>query len=188
MAVFEHLPERIRKTAQENISQDESIKMCLVSGSSLAANRDYVVITSRRVLVMDERNIGTLGKTYINVKENVPIDQIEPNPFQPRTHWNDEELHDLAESIKTSGLIQPILLRQTDSGYQVIAGERRLRAARLAGLSKINAMVRKASDEEMLELDKVIQILIWRLLLRQFNSASDTAATCLFSAAVGGLH
>ena len=76
MAVFEHLPERIRKTAQENMSQDEEIKMCLVSGSSLAANRDYVVITSQRVLVMDERNIGTLGRTYINVKEDVPIDQI----------------------------------------------------------------------------------------------------------------
>lgn len=76
MVVFEHLPERIRKTAQENMSQDEEIRMCLVAGSSLAANRDYVVITARRVLVMDERNIGSLGKTYINVKENVPIDQI----------------------------------------------------------------------------------------------------------------
>ena len=76
MADFEQLPERIRKTAQENISQDEQIKMCLVAGSSLASSRDYVVITSRRVLVMDERVLGSLGKTYINVKEDVPIDQI----------------------------------------------------------------------------------------------------------------
>lgn len=76
MAEFEHFPERIRKTAQENISQDEQIKMCLIAGSSLASTRDYVIITSRRVLVMDERTIGTLGKTYINVKEDVPIDQI----------------------------------------------------------------------------------------------------------------
>lgn len=87
-----------------------------------------------------------------NSLQHVPVDRIEPNPYQPRTHWNDEDLHDLAESIKASGLIQPILLRQTDTGFQVIAGERRLRAARLAGLSKINAMVRNASDEEMLEL------------------------------------
>jgi hypothetical protein len=50
--------------------------MCLVAGSSLASTRDYVVITSQRVLVMDERTMGTLGKTYVNVKENVPIDQI----------------------------------------------------------------------------------------------------------------
>ena len=76
MAVFEHLPERIRKTAQENISQDEQIRMCLVAGSSLASSRDYVVITTQRVLVLDERTMGTLGKTYVNVKENVPIDQI----------------------------------------------------------------------------------------------------------------
>ena len=76
MADFEQLPERIRKTVQENISQDEQIKMCLVAGSSLASTRDYVIITSQRVLVMDERTLGSLGKTYINVKENVPIDQI----------------------------------------------------------------------------------------------------------------
>jgi hypothetical protein len=76
MAVFKHLPEHIRKTVQENISQEEQIKMCLIAGSSLASSKDYVVITSRRVLVMDERVLGSLGKTYINVKENVPIDQI----------------------------------------------------------------------------------------------------------------
>jgi hypothetical protein len=75
MAVFEKLPERIRKTAQDNISQEEQIKMCLVAGSSMSS-RDYVVITSQRVLVLDERTMGTLGKTYVNVKENVPIDQI----------------------------------------------------------------------------------------------------------------
>ena len=76
MADFEQLPERIRKTVQENISQDEQIKMCLIAGSSLASNRDYVIITSRRVLVMDERVLGSLGKTYINIKENVPVDKI----------------------------------------------------------------------------------------------------------------
>ena len=76
MAVFEKLPERIRKTAQENISQGEQIKMCLLAGSSMSSSRDYVVITSQRVLVLDERTMGTLGKTYVNVKENVPIDQI----------------------------------------------------------------------------------------------------------------
>ena len=76
MAEFEKLPEPIRKTTQEHISQDEQIKMCLIAGSSLAASRDYVVITSQRVLVMDERVIGNLSKTYINVKEDVSIDQI----------------------------------------------------------------------------------------------------------------
>lgn len=76
MVVFERLPERIRKTAQENISQDEQIKMCLVAGSPMSSSRDYVVITAQRVLVMDERTMGTLGTSYVNVKENVPIDEI----------------------------------------------------------------------------------------------------------------
>ena len=58
------------------MAQDEEIKMCIVACSSLSSNRDYVVITSQRVLVMDERIIGNFGTAYVNVKEDVPIDQI----------------------------------------------------------------------------------------------------------------
>jgi hypothetical protein len=76
MADFERLPMQIRKTVQQNISQDEQIKMCFLAGSSPLSNRDYIVITSRRVLVMDERTIGCLGRSYVNLKENVPIDEI----------------------------------------------------------------------------------------------------------------
>jgi ParB family chromosome partitioning protein len=93
-----------------------------------------------------------------NAIQHVPMDQIEPNPYQPRMTWNDAELNDLCESIKANGLIQPILLRKTETGFQVIAGERRLRASKLAGLEKINALVRDASDEEMLELALVENI------------------------------
>jgi hypothetical protein len=76
MAVFERLPAQIRRAVEERISQDEEIKMCFLGGSSLFASRDYVVITSRRALVMDERTIGCLGRSYVNIKEDVPIDQI----------------------------------------------------------------------------------------------------------------
>ena len=76
MAVFERLPFQIRKAVQENISQGEKIHTCLVAGSSMFSSKDYVVITSKRVLVMDERNIGFLGNSYVNIKENVIIDQI----------------------------------------------------------------------------------------------------------------
>lgn len=76
MAVFEYLPEQIRRVVLENITQGEQIKMCFVAGLSMFSSKDYVVITDRRVLVMDERTIGCLGKSYVNVKENVPIDQI----------------------------------------------------------------------------------------------------------------
>ena len=76
MAVFSELPAQIRKTVQGNILPDEQIKMCFLAGSLLFSSKDYVVITSRRVLVMNERTIGALGKAYVNVKENVPIDEI----------------------------------------------------------------------------------------------------------------
>jgi hypothetical protein len=76
MADFERLPVQIRRAVQENISQDEQIKMCFVAGSSMFSSKDYVVVTSRRALVMDERTIGCLGRSYVNIKENVPIDQI----------------------------------------------------------------------------------------------------------------
>jgi len=76
VAVFEYLPMQIRKVVQENISQDEQVEMCFLAGSSMFSSRDYVVITSRRVMVMDERTIGCLGRAYVNVRENVLIDQI----------------------------------------------------------------------------------------------------------------
>lgn len=91
-------------------------------------------------------------KELINSSRELPVDQISPNPFQPRTTWNDDELQDLTESIRSKGIIQPILVRRKDEGFEVIAGERRLRAAKLAGLVTIPAMLRDADDSEMLEL------------------------------------
>ncbi len=88
----------------------------------------------------------------------VSVEKIKPNPHQPRTTWNAEELADLAASITVNGIIQPILLRQSGTGYEIIAGERRLRAAILAGLDTIPAMVRDATDAQMLELALVENI------------------------------
>ncbi len=76
MAVFEYLPVQIRKAVLDNMSQDEQVEMCFLAGSAMFSSRDYVVITSRRVMVMDERTIGCLGRAYVNVRENVLIDQI----------------------------------------------------------------------------------------------------------------
>lgn len=77
----------------------------------------------------------------------VKVDSIEANPYQPRTEFESEKLEELAQSIKTYGLIQPITVRPVENGkYQLISGERRLRAAKLAGLSEIPAYVRTADD------------------------------------------
>lgn len=80
------------------------------------------------------------------------LDTIQPNPYQPRTVWDQQELEGLAQSIKANGVIQPIIVRPTQTGYELIAGERRFRAAQLASLTTIPAIVRQATDEQLLEL------------------------------------
>lgn len=79
----------------------------------------------------------------------LPLSGIKPNPFQPRTAFDEAALQELADSIRAHGLLQPIVVRRGIAGYEVLAGERRLRAAKLAGLSEIPAIVRAATDEEM---------------------------------------
>lgn len=88
----------------------------------------------------------------------ISIDAISPNPYQARTIWNEQELAELAESIKANGVIQPIIVRPAGPGYQLIAGERRFRAAQLASLTTIPALVRQATDEQLLELALVENI------------------------------
>ena len=81
-----------------------------------------------------------------------PIESISPNPHQPRQNFSDSELTELANSIKEKGVIQPILVSQTRDGFQLIAGERRWRAAQKAGLDKIPVWIRDVSPSEALEL------------------------------------
>jgi len=83
---------------------------------------------------------------------DIEIDAISPNPYQMRTVWDEQELADLAESIRANGVIQPIIVRRSGSGYELIAGERRLRAAQMANLNAIPAVIRQATDEELMEL------------------------------------
>lgn len=83
----------------------------------------------------------------------VDIDLIEPNPDQPRSHFNEARLDELAQSIRSNGLVQPILLRRIPNGrYQLVAGERRWRAAQRAGLHRVNAVIRNIADDKLLEL------------------------------------
>jgi ParB family chromosome partitioning protein len=90
--------------------------------------------------------------------QELNIESISPNPYQPRTVWNDQDLEDLVESIKANGIIQPIIVRPSGSKYQLIAGERRFRAAKLALMTTIPALVRSASDKQLLELSLVENI------------------------------
>lgn len=89
----------------------------------------------------------------------IPIDEIEANPFQPRTNFDEEALLELTSSIRELGIIQPITLRKlSENKYQIIAGERRFRAAKIAGLTRIPSFIREAGDETMLEMALVENI------------------------------
>lgn len=82
----------------------------------------------------------------------IDINELRPNPYQPRKNFNDEALQELAASIKEHGVFQPIIVKKSIKGYEIIAGERRFRASKLAGLSKIPAIVRAFTDEQMMEI------------------------------------
>lgn len=82
----------------------------------------------------------------------LPAGDIVPNPHQPRSMFAEDELQDLADSIKAHGIIQPLIVAKKASGYQLIAGERRLRAGKLAGLAKVPVIVRSFSEQEELEV------------------------------------
>ena len=108
--------------------------------------------------------VGYVNKEIVGDRKNeaasesadivrIPIDLISPNPFQPRMSFDSEALEELAASIRSLGLIQPITVRKTDEGkYQIISGERRYRACRIAGMDMIPAYIRSASKQGMLEM------------------------------------
>ncbi len=86
------------------------------------------------------------------------IDLIQPNPYQPRLRFSQEELSELAHSIRSQGILQPLLVRAADRGYELVAGERRLRAAKLADLKAVPVMVKDVTDAQMIEMSIVENI------------------------------
>jgi ParB family transcriptional regulator, chromosome partitioning protein len=101
----------------------------------------------------------------------LPIDAITPNPKQPRKDFDDKALRDLSESVKQSGLLQPVVVRRIGEGYQLVVGERRWRAAKMAGIERIPAVVREASDAQSLEL-----ALVENLLREDLNPMEEAEA------------
>lgn len=82
----------------------------------------------------------------------IPLAELEANPFQPRRQFDQAALEELAATIRAHGVLTPVVVRRGPGGYQVVAGERRIRAARLAGLTRIPAVVKEASDAQALEM------------------------------------
>ncbi|HOP65620.1 MAG TPA: ParB/RepB/Spo0J family partition protein [Bacilli bacterium] len=101
-------------------------------------------------------------KIYETTKEedivSIPIEEIRSNPYQPRKNFDSEALSELSESIKVHGVVQPIIVKRSLKGYELIAGERRTKASKLAGLTTIPAIIRDFNDDEMMEIALVENI------------------------------
>jgi ParB family chromosome partitioning protein len=102
---------------------------------------------------------------------DLPIDSITPNPNQPRKAFNDKTLRELSASLRQSGVLQPVVVRRLGQGYQLVVGERRWRAAKMAGLTRIPAVIREATDAECLEL-----ALVENLLREDLNPMEESEA------------
>jgi len=134
------------------------------------------------VMTMDSGNAGRIpGLTFTNIED------IVANPYQPRREFAEGDLKDLSQSIIANGIIQPLIVRKGPYGYQLIAGERRLRAAKLAGLKQVPIVIRKSTDREALEialvenvqrenLNCVDEALAYLQLMQDFNLTQDETA------------
>jgi ParB family chromosome partitioning protein len=125
--------------------------------------------------------------TPIHAPTEIPLERIRPNPYQPRRRFDPVELEQLATSIRDHGVLQPVLVTETLDGYQLIAGERRVRAAELAGLERIPAIVRRLAPRDQLELalvenlqredlDPIETALGYRRLIDEFGFSQDQIA------------
>lgn len=138
-----------------------------------------------------------VGKTKkpeeANVNDNVSretlisINDIEPNREQPRKHFDEDAIHELADSIKQYGIIQPLILQKKDKYYSIIAGERRWRAARVAGLKEVPAIIKEYTPQETMEialieniqredLNPIEEALAYQNLIKEFNLKQDEVA------------
>jgi ParB family chromosome partitioning protein len=127
----------------------------------------------------DEANNGT--------QTELDIDRISPNPYQPRREFSTEKLTELAESIRIHGIIQPLLVREINGKYQLIAGERRLRAAKIAGLASVPVVIKEMSEQSMMEvaiveniqrenLNPIEEAEAFRRLMNEFYLTQDDIA------------
>ena len=118
---------------------------------------------------------------------DIPLARVAPSPHQPRRHFDDAGIEELAASIREHGVLQPVLVTETLDGYQLIAGERRVRAARLAGLDHVPALIRQLADRDQLEvalvenvqradLDPIEEALAYRQLVEEFGLTQERVA------------
>lgn len=119
--------------------------------------------------------------------QEIDIDEIKPNERQPRKAFDEEKIKELAFSIKEHGVLQPVILRKTKTGYELVAGERRWRAAKIAGIEKIPAIIKKITDAEVMQialienlqredLNPVEEAMAYKTLMEEFGMTQEELA------------
>ncbi len=121
----------------------ETKKKALGKGlEELFSNSSFTIDTLEDTIVKEERNNAT----------EIELSQIRPNPYQPRKFFDEEALNELADSIKVYGVVEPVILKKSVKGYEIVAGERRCKASKIAGLTTVPAIIKDFTDEEMMEI------------------------------------
>jgi len=155
----------------------------LLSSTVSSASKDASAITSALGKNDALKPLSFSGKTIISL----PVADIAPNPRQPRKHFAEDALQEMAQSIKIYGVIQPLIVRRRGDKYELVAGERRLRASRLAGIDTVPVIVKDMSDEISLKqaiienvqrenLNALEEAESYALLLREFGLTQEQAA------------
>lgn len=155
----------------------------MASKRGLGKGLDVMIPTKT---ISKEKNDYT-GNKNVSRETLIKINDIEPNINQPRKRFDEDSLHELAESIKQFGVLQPLLLQKKDKYYEIIAGERRWRAARLAGLKEVPAIVKEYSSQEVVEialieniqredLNPIEEAYAYQRLIKEFELKQDELA------------
>ena len=160
------------------------------TGSGVKKKRKMALGRGLDALIPDLGGMDTIADTRTPPQKAYflcDLDMIRPNRYQPRRRFPEAELEELADSIRSQGIIQPLLVRSDDVGYELVAGERRLRAATLAGLKKVPVVVKDITDAKMLEISIVENIQrenlnpmeeaeAYHRLITEFDLTQDQAA------------
>lgn len=154
-----------------------------MAARGLGKGLEALIPVEKEVPVEKNENVkkGTGGLEYVKIRK------VEPNPNQPRKTFDEDELQELADSIKLHGVIQPILVQDRKDHYEIIAGERRWRASRLAGLKEVPVIIGEYTEKEILEIslienvqrkdiNSIEEAIAYKRLMTEFNMTQDEVA------------
>jgi len=158
-----------------------------VKKRGLGAGLDNLIPDIGLETTEETNNSKTTKKENVSRETLIPVIKIEPNRAQPRTRFDEDALQELADSIKQYGIIEPIVVQKRDNHYEIIAGERRWRAARLAGLKEVPVVVKEYSEDEIFtialieniqreDLNPIEEAVAYQKLIQELNLKQDEVA------------